>query len=71
MPDNRELDLVIFGATGFAGRLVAEYLAERHADSDIRWAIAGRTLAKLEAVRAAIAAEHPHVATLPLAGARY
>ena len=66
MPDNRELDLVIFGATGFAGRLVAEYLAERHANSDLRWAIGGRTLTKLEAVRAEIAADHPHVAALPL-----
>lgn len=66
MPDTRALDIVIFGATGFAGRLVAEYLAERHADSDIRWAIAGRSLSKLEAVRDALAAEHPHVAALPL-----
>jgi len=45
------LDLVIFGATGFAGKLVAEYLAERHASSDLRWGIAGRSRAKLEAVR--------------------
>ena len=46
-----KLDLVVFGATGFAGALVAEYLAERHAGSDLRWGIAGRSEQKLKAVR--------------------
>jgi short subunit dehydrogenase-like uncharacterized protein len=40
----RELDLVLFGATGFTGRLVAEYLATR---GPVRWAIAGRDRDKL------------------------
>jgi len=62
----RELDIVIFGATGFAGRLVAEYLAERHADTDVRWAMGGRNRKKLEAVRAEIAAKHPRAAEAPL-----
>ena len=42
-------DLVQFGATGFAGRLTAEYLAQ-HAPADLRWALAGRSRSKLEAV---------------------
>jgi short subunit dehydrogenase-like uncharacterized protein len=42
--------VVIFGATGFAGQLTAQYLA-RHGPADLRWAIAGRNKAKLEAVR--------------------
>jgi short subunit dehydrogenase-like uncharacterized protein len=46
----RLYDLVIFGATGFAGQLTAQYLA-RHGPADLRWAIAGRNKAKLEAVR--------------------
>ncbi len=44
----RELDLVVFGATGFTGRLVAEYLAR--AGDRPRWAIAGRNREKLAAL---------------------
>ena len=48
-PD-RDLDLVLFGATGFTGGLTADYLAA-HAPAGLRWAIAGRNADKLEAVR--------------------
>ncbi len=48
---DRDFDVIVFGATGFAGEYVAEYLAERYADSDVRWAIAGRNAGKLEAVQ--------------------
>lgn len=44
---DREFDLVLFGATGFTGNLVGEYLAEQRPR---RWAIAGRSRAKLEAL---------------------
>ena len=44
----RQHDLVIFGATGFTGRLVAEYVKARGAA--VRWAIAGRNRDKLEAL---------------------
>jgi len=47
---DREYDVVLFGATGFTGGLTAEYLAE-HAPEGLRWALAGRNKAKLEAVR--------------------
>jgi short subunit dehydrogenase-like uncharacterized protein len=46
---DREFDVVVFGATGFTGRLVAEYIAATH--RDIRWAMAGRSEDKLKAVR--------------------
>ncbi len=46
---NREFDVVVFGATGFTGRLVAEYLAAQH--SDVKWAMAGRSEDKLAQVR--------------------
>lgn len=46
----KEFDLIVFGATGFTGRLVAEYLHLSGADG-ARWAIAGRNLDKLAAVR--------------------
>lgn len=49
----RDFDIIVFGATGFTGRLVAEYLAQTGAK---RWAMAGRSLAKLEEVRDLIGA---------------
>lgn len=52
----RELDLIVYGATGFTGRLVAEYLAQRYGDGNVNWAMAGRSLTKLEAVRDEIGA---------------
>jgi short subunit dehydrogenase-like uncharacterized protein len=47
----REFDVVLFGATGFVGKLTAEYLA-RAAGEGVRIALAGRSQDKLERVRA-------------------
>jgi saccharopine dehydrogenase (NAD+, L-glutamate forming) len=57
MPD-RDYDIVVFGATGFTGGLTAEYLA-RNAPDDLRWALAGRSEAKLAFVRDKLAAINP------------
>ena len=52
MPKSREFDVVVYGATGFTGRLVAEYLNERYGvGGDVKWAMAGRSAEKLAAVR--------------------
>ncbi len=51
----REFDVVIYGATGFTGRLVAEHFAQTY-PTGVRWAMAGRSLGKLEEVRALIGA---------------
>ena len=49
---SKPFDLVVHGATGFTGRLVAEYLLQRYpAGSGLRWAMGGRSAAKLAAVR--------------------
>jgi short subunit dehydrogenase-like uncharacterized protein len=48
---DRELDVVVFGATGFAGRLVAGYLAG-HAPAGVRIGLAGRSARRLADVRA-------------------
>ncbi|MFD0369085.1 saccharopine dehydrogenase family protein [Streptomyces sp. NPDC059071] len=61
----RPYDVVLFGATGFVGELTAEYLAE-HAPEDCRWALAGRSLGKLGALRDRLAARWPRCAGLPL-----
>jgi len=48
----REFDIILWGATGFTGRLVAEYLLGRYGSgADLRWALAGRNRDKLEGVR--------------------
>lgn len=52
MPSDREFAIVLWGATGFTGKLTAEYLLGRYGvDQELRWAIAGRNQGKLEAVR--------------------
>jgi short subunit dehydrogenase-like uncharacterized protein len=51
---DREFDIIVYGATGFTGRLVAEYLAANYAD--VKWAMAGRSLTKLQEVRDEIGA---------------
>lgn len=50
---SRPYDLVLFGATGFVGRLTAEHLA-RQAPDAARIALAGRSRQRLEAVRDAL-----------------
>ena len=54
----REHDIVLFGATGFTGALTAEYLAG-HAGDGLRWALAGRNRAKLEALAERLGVEVP------------
>ena len=50
--ENREYSIVIWGASGFTGKLTAEYILGRYGVSDhFRWALGGRNLAKLEKVR--------------------
>ena len=52
-----KFDIVVYGATGFTGRLVAEYLAAQYRnDASLKWAMAGRSKEKLASVRDAIGA---------------
>jgi short subunit dehydrogenase-like uncharacterized protein len=53
MRDDRELDLILLGATGFVGRLTAEYLAG-HAPADVRIGLAGRSEKRLAEIRAGL-----------------
>ncbi|MBS0361132.1 MAG: saccharopine dehydrogenase NADP-binding domain-containing protein [Proteobacteria bacterium] len=62
MNPNAEFDLIVYGSTGYTGRLVAEYLGQRYGvGGDVKWAMAGRSRAKLEEVRdlLALPAETP------------
>jgi len=55
---SREFDIIVYGATGFTGRLVAEYLTQHYAGRKEAptWAMAGRSAAKLAEVRDLIGA---------------
>ena len=48
-------DIVLFGATGFTGKLVAEYLASHPSRTSFSWAIAGRSSEKLVALQSSLA----------------
>ena len=57
MKPSSKFDIIVYGATGFTGRLVAEYLAQHYSrKGDPKWAMAGRSLEKLASVRDAIGA---------------
>jgi len=63
MSGNREFDVIVYGATGYTGRLVAEYLLQTYgAAGEVKWAMAGRSADKLAEVRGLIGAP----STLPL-----
>lgn len=51
--ENREFDIIVYGATGYTGRLVAEYLKDK---TGLNWAMAGRSADKLAEVRDLIGA---------------
>jgi short subunit dehydrogenase-like uncharacterized protein len=57
MKSSSKFDIVVYGATGFTGQLVAEYLASHYRDDkQLKWAMAGRSMDKLKSVRDAIGA---------------
>jgi short subunit dehydrogenase-like uncharacterized protein len=63
----RQYDVLLWGATGFTGKLVAEYLAQHHGvGRSLRWALGGRSRPKLEAVRASLASIDPRAEELPI-----
>ncbi|KAF9093533.1 hypothetical protein BGX23_003243 [Mortierella sp. AD031] len=61
----REFDLIIYGATGFTGLRTCQYLARNYTEG-VRWAIAGRSVPKLEEVREKLVAINPALTSLPI-----
>ena len=53
---DRPFDIIVYGATGYTGRLVAEYLAQNYSGKSPKWAMAGRSATKLAEVRDLIGA---------------
>ena len=60
-----QFDLILWGATGFTGQVLAAYLARRYG-ATLRWALAGRNSAKLAEVRSSLVEIDPALADLPI-----
>ena len=54
-----QFDVVVWGATGFTGQLVVEYLLRAYPEDSLRWAIAGRNKSKLDALNKRLDAQIP------------
>lgn len=66
---NRTFDIIIYGATGFTGTLTAEYFAANVADGSVKWAIAGRNMQKLQAVKDRLVKINPSAASVGIVSA--
>lgn len=50
-----KFDIIVWGASGFVGKLICEYLVSQYGNNpDVRWAMGGRSQSKLEAVRSSL-----------------
>jgi short subunit dehydrogenase-like uncharacterized protein len=58
MASPREYDFVLLGATGYTGKLAAEYIT-LHLPTNLKWAVAGRSESKLKGVVAEIRSLSP------------
>jgi short subunit dehydrogenase-like uncharacterized protein len=55
---SRQYEIVLLGATGYTGKLTAEYIQE-HVATDLKWAIAGRNGKRLEEIAAELKTLNP------------
>ncbi|CAL5221659.1 g3887 [Coccomyxa viridis] len=64
---DKQFQIVVFGASGFVGKLVAKHLAQDYVGkSNIRWAMAARSEARLEKVRSDLAKTYPGMKDVPI-----
>lgn len=62
---DRPYDIVVWGATGFVGRLVSEYLTQQYRPDTLSLALGGRSEARLDALRSELAAQSEEWAAIP------
>jgi len=58
---NKELDLIVFGATSFVGKIICRYLANEHIEPNFSWAMAARSQEKLESLHATLGSGAEHI----------
>lgn len=51
MPENKQFDFVLFGATSFVGKILCEYMINTYSDGSVNWAIAGRSASKIATLK--------------------
>lgn len=64
-PASRQYDIIVFGSTGFTGKMAAVYIAKQYGTS-IKWAIAGRRQNALEDVRKELVQYNANLGDLPI-----
>ena len=50
MSNTKKLDLIIWGATGFTGQLVSQYINKTYSTTNLKWGIAGRNKEKISSI---------------------
>ncbi|UAA39808.1 saccharopine dehydrogenase NADP-binding domain-containing protein [Paraneptunicella aestuarii] len=58
-----QYDFVLFGATSFVGKILCEYMSNQYSSQEVNWAIAGRSQAKLDALKSELGDK---ASTIPL-----
>ena len=58
---HKELDLIVFGATSFVGKIICRYLAKEHIEPNFSLAMAARSQEKLESLRATLGSGAEHI----------
>ena len=65
--DSRKYDAIVYGATGYTGGLLAKYFAKQYSlGKSLKWAIGGRSQARLQAVKDELVKTHPEMKDLDL-----
>ena len=62
--NEKTYDIVIYGATSFVGQIITHYMAEEYGFNDVRWAIAGRSMAKLVDLKQSLGRSAENLAVL-------
>ena len=52
--NNKEFDIVVFGATSFVGKILCNYLANEYTEPNLTWAMAARSKEKLNELKASL-----------------
>ena len=63
MSASKDFEIIVFGATSFVGEILCNYLCNEYTEPNLRWAMAARSKAKLESLRAEIG---PNAASVPM-----
>ena len=62
--NNKKYDLIVYGASGFTGQLICEYLSNHKDIANLNWAIAGRNTSKLESISMQFSTENKKIDVL-------